>query len=251
MERTSPQKDLINNDFYESLNTHWYTAFDHPVALLRAENSVRNPWIVNEIKTRHGVSAKVLDVGCGAGFLANDLAKASFDVTGIDISNASLDVAKSYDETNNVKYIHASAYELPFQDASFDVVSAMDVLEHVEKPELLIKEAKRVLKPRGLFFFHTFDRNPLSYFVIIKGVEWFVKNTPKNMHVYDLFIKPKELENMLKKEGLVVEYTCGLVPCFWKAAFWKMLLTGVVPKDFGFAFVKSTKTGYLGYAKNG
>ncbi len=249
MARSTDQKNVINNAFYEELHSGWYTATDHPVALLRAENAVRNPWISQEIHRRCDARAKVIDIGCGAGFLTNELALQQFEVTGIDISAKSLDVAKEYDAAKKVNYIVANAYQLPFGNESFDVACAMDVLEHVEDPQRLIQEASRVLKPGGLFFFHTFNRNFLSYLVAIKGVEWFVKNAPQNMHVYELFIKPKELQEMLAKEGLEVDFLTGLVPCFWKSSFWKMLFTAVVPTDFRFAFMNSKLTGYCGIAK--
>src|SRR5581483_1407252 len=105
---------MINNDFYEHLEDKWYTASDHPIAILRAENKVRVPWVQDEIKKRIAGSASVLDVGCGAGFLTNPLALQGHTVTGIDISSSSLDIAKKYDKTKKVKYIHADAYNLPF-----------------------------------------------------------------------------------------------------------------------------------------
>jgi len=144
-------------------------------------------------------------------------------------------------------YLKANAYDLPFQEASFDVVCAMDILEHVENPNQLIQEAGRVLKKDGLFFFHTFNRNPLSYLMIIKGVDWCVQNAPKNMHVYPLFIKPKELGALCKKHHLEVESMIGLRPCLNKA-FFHMLFTRKVPSDFSFCFSKSLSTGYCGFA---
>ncbi|HSX26224.1 MAG TPA: methyltransferase domain-containing protein, partial [Chlamydiales bacterium] len=125
---------------------------------------------------------------------------------------------------------------------------AMDVLEHVEDPGLLIAEASRVLKPNGLFFFHTFNRNPLSYLFIIKGVEWFVRNTPKNMHVYPLFIKPDELDDLCQTYSLQITQWRGFKPLF-NRSFFQMLLTRKVPKDFSFHFTKSLLTGYCGIAK--
>lgn len=236
----------INNDFYEELEEHWYTAFDHPVALLRAENAVRIPWIREEIAAH--LPSKVLDIGCGAGLLTNALASAGHQVTGIDLSPASLEIAKKHDTTRQVDYQIANAYSLPFPDNHFDTVCAMDVLEHVEDPGLLIAEASRVLKPNGLFFFHTFNRNPLSYLFIIKGVEWFVHNTPKNMHVYPLFIKPDELNELCQIYSLKITQWRGLKPLF-NRPFFQMLFTRKVPKNFSFHFTKSLLTGYCGIAK--
>ncbi|HSX13969.1 MAG TPA: bifunctional 2-polyprenyl-6-hydroxyphenol methylase/3-demethylubiquinol 3-O-methyltransferase UbiG [Chlamydiales bacterium] len=233
----------INNAFYEDLSEGWYTDTNHPIALLRAENAVRVPWIIREI----GEHKSVLDIGCGAGFLTNALALKGHTVTGIDISQSSIDIAQKYDTTKSVIYRKADAYSLPFSDQSFDVVCAMDILEHVETPQRLISEAARVLKPNGLFFFHTFNRNLLSYLLIIKGVEWFVPNTPKNMHVYSLFIKPKQLSQLCLRSGLTPIKFHGFRPKFSKEV-WKMFFTHKIPDNFSFTFSKSLKTGYCGYA---
>lgn len=252
MEKQAGDKAVINNAFYDELQDRWYSANDHPIALLRAENRLRAPWIGEELKRRFGSGAKVLDVGCGGGLLANYLALQGHHVTGIDLSANSLHIAEQKDSTKSVRYLCANAYHLPFSDESFDVVCATDILEHVENPLLLIKEASRVLKKGGRFFFHTFNRNWLSYLVIIKGVEWLVKNSPPRMHVYHLFIKPKELKRLCSGAELEVEQFFGFIPDFGKAAFWKMAFTGVVPEDFSFKFVSSLSTGYCGIAyKNG
>jgi len=237
----------INNEFYNILNEDWYSASNHPVALLRAENKVRNPWISNEIRKRFNQNISLLDIGCGAGLLTNALALEGHTVTGIDLSKPSLEIAKGKDTTGQVRYLEANAYELPFADQSFDTVCAMDVLEHVEQPERLIAEASRVLKKGGLFFFHTFNRNPLSYLVIIKGVEWCVQNAPKNMHVYSLFIKPQELRLLCDKNQLSVENIVGLRPRL-SLPFFQMLFTRKIPLNFSFRFSKSLSTGYCGLA---
>ncbi|HSX10604.1 MAG TPA: bifunctional 2-polyprenyl-6-hydroxyphenol methylase/3-demethylubiquinol 3-O-methyltransferase UbiG [Chlamydiales bacterium] len=239
--------ETINNDFYEELAEKWYTASDHPIALLRAENGVRVPWIMREI----GAEKTVLDIGCGAGILTNALAKAGHTVHGIDLSPSSLRVAKAKDTTQKVSYQVANAYSLPYPNRTFDVVTAMDVLEHVEEPALLIAEASRVLKPNGQFFFHTFNRNFVSYLVIIKGVEWCVPNTPKNMHVYPLFIKPSEMRDLCLHEHLLIKKLHGFRPRIFSLPFLKMVFSRRVPEDFTFCFSKSLMTGYCGWAQKG
>lgn len=248
MEKQSGPKGVINNSFYDDLGEAWYTSMDHPIALLRAENKTRIPWVMKEIEERYPKPIQLLDIGCGAGFLTNALAEIGHDVTGIDLSRASLDTARKHDKTGKVRYLFADAYALPFESESFDVVCAMDILEHVEEPEKLIKEASRVLRKGGIFFFHTFNRNLLSYLFIIKGVDWFVKNAPKNMHVYSLFIKPKELQKSCLSAGLHVSLLKGFVPDMNKGAFWKMLFTRKIPSNFSFKFVNSFLTGYCGLA---
>ncbi len=245
MERQAGSQMLINNDFYDELMEGWYTKCNHPIALLRAENALRVPWILKEISPKK----TVLDIGCGAGILTNALAKAGHKTFGIDLSAKSLEIAKKRDITTSVSYVQANAYSLPFENESFDVVCAMDVLEHVEEPSLLISEASRVLKANGLFFFHTFNRNWFSYMLVIKGVEWCVPNTPQNMHVYPLFIKPSELDELCSNRDLKIINIQGFSPKIFSKPFLKMLFTRKVPEDFGFRFSKSLLTGYCGYAK--
>lgn len=235
----------INNDFYDELKNGWYTADDHPIALLRAENAVRTPWILKEI----GEKKTVLDIGCGAGLLTNALAAKGHIVHGIDLSPSSLEIAKHHDKTKTVSYQVANANALPYPDQMFDVLCAMDVLEHVEDPLPLISEASRVLKPGGSFFFHTFNRNFLSYLLIIKGVDWCVPNAPKNMHIYRLFIKPKELQQMCLTQNLHIQNLHGFRPKIFTTAFAKMIIQQKVPANFGFCFSKNLVTGYCGWAR--
>ncbi len=238
----------VNNAIYDELGERWYAAHDDPVALLRAESRLRNPWVTETILREHGPGAQVLDVGCGAGFLSNHLAREGFEVTGLDSSQASLSVATQHDTTGKARYLLGDALHLPFGDGTFDVVCAMDFLEHVEDPAAVVAEVSRVLRPGGIFFFHTFNRNPLAWLVIIKGVEWFVKNTPAHMHVLRLFIKPGELERMCTDHGLTFRVLHGSEPVVFSWAFWRMLFTRVVPPDFRFRFSKSTLLAYTGYA---
>jgi 2-polyprenyl-6-hydroxyphenyl methylase / 3-demethylubiquinone-9 3-methyltransferase len=239
----------INNAFYDELGDQWIDAVDHPVSLLRSENKLRNPWILEEMQKREKRECPLLDIGCGAGLLTNFLARKGYKVTGIDLSSSSLEIARKEDRSQSVRYEKANAYHLPFDDHSFDVVCAMDVLEHVESPEKLISEASRILKKGGLFFFHTFNRTFLSYLLVIKGVEWFVRNAPPNMHLYSLFIKPEELKDLCLIHSLEVESVIGVRPDFSKAAFWKMLMTRYVSDNFAFRFTSSLGTGYSGLAR--
>ena len=240
-------KPSIDNSFYEELKERWYTDFCHPIALLRKENEIRNPWIKETIERQRGNSQTILDIGCGAGFLTNALALYGHRVTGIDLSPSSLEIARQQDSTSSVQFAQADAHHLPFSENSFDVVCAMDLLEHVEKPFAVIREAARVLKPGGLFFFHTFNRNWLSYLFVIKGVEWWLAQTPRHLHVYHLFIKPKELEHWCHESQIALQELKGLVPQIASLAFWKGFFKRTVDPRMQFRLSPSLKTGYMGF----
>lgn len=237
----------INNSFYDEMGERWYEAYDDPVALLRAQSKIEIPWIIERIEALKLDQVKLLDVGCGAGFLSNALAVKNYDVVGVDMSLMSLKVARDHDTTGRVQYMVADAYHLPFVDESVDVLTAMDFLEHVDRPQDVIREFSRVLKPNGLFFFHTFNRNPLSHLIVIKLVEWMVKNTSKNMHVIELFITPQEIKEYCLKAQMQVQEMVGVLPVFSSLSL-KSLVTGVVPKSLRFRLTKSLQLSYMGVA---
>jgi 2-polyprenyl-6-hydroxyphenyl methylase/3-demethylubiquinone-9 3-methyltransferase len=235
----------VNNEWYGPLGPRWYEARDTPIALLRAEARHRNPWIADELGA---APLRVLDLGCGAGFLANYLAARGHAVTGLDATDDNLAVARSHDRTSTATYLTGDARALPFADASFDAVCAMDLLEHVEDPARVVAEAARVLAPGGVFFFHTFNRTWLANLIVIKGVELFVKNTPPDLHVLRLFVKPQELAAMCEAHELDVVELKGSRPRF-RWPLWRMLVTREVGDDFAFTFTRSTTLGYTGFAR--
>ena len=213
MWRNRSRAVAVNNDIYFALGEHWYADEDSPVALLRAESKLRNPWIASRLDEASGDRrCRVLDVGCGPGFLSNDIALRGREVTGIDVAADALAVAHAHDASGRARYVEGDALALPFEDRSFDAVCAMDLLEHLETPERAIAEASRVLAPGGLFFFHTFNRNLLSWLVIIAGVKWFVRNAPEHMHVLRLFLKPRQMRAACLAHGLERPDLMGVRP---------------------------------------
>ncbi len=248
--RRAPAPGGIDNAVYDELGERWYTARDNPVALLRAETRLRTAWILEELKAHcGGRGLAILDVACGAGLMANELARAGHAVTGVDLSRSSLEVARRHDATGAVAYLAQDARALAFPDGAFDVVCMMDFLEHVPERDAVIGEAARVLRPGGRFFFHTFNRTPLAWLIAIKGVEWAVKNTPRRMHVYDLFLKPGELAELCARHRLAVEEVRGVRPRVFTWAFLGLLATARVSDGFRFEFTRSRRVGYCGWAR--
>jgi 2-polyprenyl-6-hydroxyphenyl methylase / 3-demethylubiquinone-9 3-methyltransferase len=250
MGRSSSGSAAVNNEVYLGLGEHWYADDeDSPMGLLRAQAKLHNPWIAARLdEVFGGRPCRVLDVGCGGGFLSNDIARRGHEVTGIDVAADALCVAHAHDASGRVRYVEGDALALPFEDGSFDAVCAMDVLEHLESPQRAIAESSRVLAPGGLFFFHTFNRNFLSWLVIIKGVEWFVPNAPEHMHVLRLFLKPEQVRAACIEQALDELALVGVRPSL-TLPFWRMLASGRVASDFAFTFTRSMRLAYSGVAR--
>jgi len=249
MRRSRSRAVAVNNEIYFALGERWYADEDSPVALLRAESKLSNPWVAARLDEAFGDRpCSVLDVGCGAGFLSNDIALEGREVTGLDIAPDALAVAHAHDASGRVRYVEGDALALPFEDGSFDAVCAMDLLEHLETPERAIAEASRVLAPGGLFVFHTFNRNVLSWLVAIAGVKWFVRNAPEHMHVLHLFLKPRQVRAACSEHGLEEPDLVGIRPKL-TVPFLRTLVTGRVATDFKFTFTRSTCLAYAGVAR--
>jgi 2-polyprenyl-6-hydroxyphenyl methylase/3-demethylubiquinone-9 3-methyltransferase len=246
---TKRSNHSVNNAVYDDLNDLWYEAKDNPIALLRAQSALIIPWVAEEIDSAFpGRSMRVLDIGCGGGFLSNALSLRDHVVTGLDLSRPSLDVAARHDATGRVRYIHGDAVRLPFDKASVDVVTAMDFLEHVEDASAVIGEVSRVLVPGGLFLWHTINRNFLSWLVGIKMIEFIFRDVPPDIHVHRLFHKPSEIRAFCEAHSLKVRELRGIRPMFGLRGFISLLTTGIVSDDCAFRFTRSTAITYAGVA---
>jgi 2-polyprenyl-6-hydroxyphenyl methylase/3-demethylubiquinone-9 3-methyltransferase len=169
---------------------------------LHAINPLRLGWI-ESITSLAG--KKVLDVGCGGGILAESLSKAGGIVTGIDLSNKALKVAELHQLESNtsVQYRSISAEDLAKQEPeNYDVVTCMEMLEHVPDPSSVVQACATLCKRGGSIFFSTLNRNPKSYLFAIIGAEYILKLLPKGTHEYDKFIKPSELAGFTRQAGL-------------------------------------------------
>ncbi|HEC16354.1 MAG TPA: bifunctional 2-polyprenyl-6-hydroxyphenol methylase/3-demethylubiquinol 3-O-methyltransferase UbiG [Sedimenticola sp.] len=157
---------------------------------------------------------KALDVGCGGGILAEGMAQRGATVTGIDMGEAPLEVARLHllESGLDVDYRRIAAEQLAQeQPGSFDIVTCMEMLEHVPDPSSVIKACARLAKPGGHLFFSTLNRNPKSYLFAIIGAEYILKLLPKGTHDFARFIRPSELDGWTRAAGLTTEALIGLV----------------------------------------
>jgi len=171
---------------------------------LHAINPLRLGWI-QSITNLQG--KRILDVGCGGGILAESLSKAGATVTGIDLSSKALKVAELHqlESGTSVRYLAISAEDLAKEESqSYDVVTCMEMLEHVPDPSSVVQACAKLCKPGGHIFFSTLNRNPKSYLFAIIGAEYILQLLPKGTHQYEKFIKPSELAQFTRAAGLEV-----------------------------------------------
>lgn len=168
--------------------------------------------IVDDHGGWHG--KQVLDVGCAGGFLTEVLAARGADVTGIDPARKAIEAARAHaaEIDLDIRYDIGVGETLPYEDGSFDIVTCVDVLEHVTDLEQTIAEIKRVLKPGGLFLYDTINRNLLARIAVITLAEDVLRLLPRGAHDHRQFIKPAELLNVLKLAGLEPGRITGLGP---------------------------------------
>jgi 2-polyprenyl-6-hydroxyphenyl methylase / 3-demethylubiquinone-9 3-methyltransferase len=173
-------------------------------------NPLRLGWI-----DRHAALAgkKVLDIGCGGGILAEAMARRGASVTGIDLSEKALKVAELHllESQLEISYRKAMAEELAAETpGAFDVVTCMELLEHVPEPSAMVAACARLVRPGGQVFFSTINRNPKAYLFAVLGAEYVLKLLPKGTHDYQRFIKPSELSRWSRAAGLTADELLGM-----------------------------------------
>jgi len=173
-------------------------------------NPLRLDWIASRAEL---AGSRVLDVGCGGGILAEAMAARGARVTGIDLSEKSLRVAELHllQSKAEVKYEQASPEDYAARHAGeFDVLTCMELLEHVPEPATVVAACSRLVRPGGHVFFSTINRNPKAYLFAVIGAEYILRLLPRGTHDYLRFIKPSELSRHARAAGLRVTELVGM-----------------------------------------
>ncbi|MGB1189212.1 MAG: bifunctional 2-polyprenyl-6-hydroxyphenol methylase/3-demethylubiquinol 3-O-methyltransferase UbiG [Pseudomonadales bacterium] len=173
-----------------------------------------NPLRMHYISERTALAGKqVLDIGCGGGLLTEALARAGAQTTGIDMGTVPLQVAKLHRHESNLEidYIHSNAEDFAIEHPGrFDVVTCLEMLEHVPDPASIIRASRKLLKPGGDLFISTINRNPKSYLFAIVGAEYVLNLLPRGTHDFERFIRPSELAKSLRETHFQLKDVTGM-----------------------------------------
>ena len=208
----TPDYQNISAQEIEKFSQHAHEWWDEQGSLktLHQINPTRMVWIEQYVDLNN---AKTVDIGCGGGILSESLAKAGARVTGLDMALDSIEVARAHARTEllsidyQVTTAEAWAQAHP---AEYEVVTCMELLEHVPDPASVIHAAAELLMPSGMVFFSTINRNPKAWALTIGAAEYLLKWIPKGTHQYDTFIKPSELSAMARQSSLEVVALSGV-----------------------------------------
>lgn len=173
-------------------------------------NPLRLGWIDRNCGLR---GKKVVDVGCGGGLLSEGMAALGADVTGIDLGEKALGVAKLHllESGRKVDYRHVSAEDMAqAAPSSYDVVTCLEMLEHVPDPASIVRACAQMARPGGTVFFSTISRNPKAYLFAVVGAEYLLNMLPRGTHDYARFLRPAELSRLCREAGLCVQEVVGM-----------------------------------------
>jgi 2-polyprenyl-6-hydroxyphenyl methylase/3-demethylubiquinone-9 3-methyltransferase len=201
--------DNLEISKFEALASRWWD----PESEFKPLHDI-NPLRVNYISQKINLAEKqVLDIGCGGGILAEAMAHHGAKVTAIDKAEASLSVAKLHllESKLDISYIDSTAEEFSAdKPEQFDVVTCLEMLEHVPDPASVVAACQRMVKPGGLVFFSTINRNPKSYLFAIVGAEYILNLLPRGTHDYAKLIKPSELAAWARDNDLELQDQIGM-----------------------------------------
>ena len=204
-------KNIDHNEIakFEALATRWWD----PESEFRTLHQI-NPLRLEFINERAPLEGKkVLDVGCGGGILSESMATRGARVTGIDMGEKPLSVAKLHLKESGleVDYRQTTTEALAIEEPeSFDIITCMEMVEHVPDPASVINACSRLVRPGGELFFSTINRTPKAWLFAIIGAEYLLNILPKGTHSYEKFIRPSELERWARESGLVTKEITGM-----------------------------------------
>ena len=209
---TSTRRDNVDRAElakFDSLASRWWDT-DGEFRPLHEINPLRLDWI-RQYATLAG--SRAVDIGCGGGILAESLAASGAAVTGIDMAEGPLAVARLHQHETGaeVDYRRATAEEIAATEpGQYDVVTCLEMLEHVPDPSQVIRSCAELVKPGGHVFFSTINRNPKSFLFAVVGAEYLLRLLPKGTHEYEKFIRPSELEAWAREAGLDLKASIGM-----------------------------------------
>jgi 2-polyprenyl-6-hydroxyphenyl methylase / 3-demethylubiquinone-9 3-methyltransferase len=236
-----PARYSIDNEYYEGMDELWWDPAG-PAAILHAINRPRVDFYLGELGDLAG--RRVLDAGCGGGLVARELAAAGAQVVGVDRSLGSLGVARR--AVGSLLPAQGRLERLPFADGSFEAVVAADVLEHLADLPAAVAELARVLAPGGSLVFDTVNRTPWAWFTAVFGLERVLRMVPRGTHDWRLFIRPAELDRLLRGVGLEPVALTGLAPRIGPGVVVRGLLTRRIDVPT-FATGNGRRASYLGH----
>jgi 2-polyprenyl-6-hydroxyphenyl methylase/3-demethylubiquinone-9 3-methyltransferase len=252
----APARYSIDNEYYEGMDELWWDPAG-PAVILHAINRPRVDFYLKALGDLGG--RLVLDAGCGGGLVARELAAAGAEVVGVDRSMGSLGVARRAvgrrgpgnpegvpRSMGSFRPAQGRLERLPFADGSFDAVVAADVLEHLPDLPAAVAELARVLAPGGSFLFDTVNRTPWSWFTAVFGLERVLRMVPRGTHDWRLFIRPAELDRLLRGAGLTPVQLRGLAPRIGPGVVARGLLTRRIDVP-SFATGNGRRASYLGH----
>lgn len=209
---TEPRNvDPVELEKFQSIAAHWWDP-DSEFGPLHRINPLRLQWIESIAPPLAGL--QIVDVGCGGGILSESLAQRGATVLGIDLAERSIEVAELHALDSGVENVHyrcvAAETLADERPGAFDVVTCMEMLEHVPDPESIVRACSTLVKPGGWVFLSTIHRSPKAFAFAILGAEYLLRLLPRGTHDYGKFIRPSELTASLRRNGLEATNFCGL-----------------------------------------
>jgi len=209
MTSTRQNVDTAEVAKFDALASRWWDP-DGEFRPLHEINPLRLDWIRQHVDLN---GCRVLDIGCGGGILTESMANAGAVVSGIDMADGPLSVARLHlvESGMEVHYQQSTAEEMAVEhEGEYDVVTCLEMLEHVPSPSQVIASVAKLVKPGGHVFFSTINRNPKSFVFAIVGAEYVLKLLPAGTHEYQKFIRPSELESWARAASLSLQSSIGM-----------------------------------------